>query len=642
MCQRRCLPVSLSVVLLLVLSSVLLATPPNVKVNSDVTDFLDNEQQIWVSPLDADIVITDWRDWRLSFRQVGVAVSTDGGATWSDSLVSNTFYTRQSDPCLTIDSQGRFYLCVLDYESSSGTQSRISVYRSDDNGVSWSGPVSMTPEWDHFEDKQFTTVDRTGGIYDGNFYCSWTRFPNPTRIMVVRSTDGAQTFEDTVKVGPEQWYEEYQDYLDAGQFSIPVVDADGDVHVFWQGYDLSDPPYYYAAIKHSYSTDGGETFSEDAVAFYNNMTYWDADGGIDVYGMPNADCDISGGPYHGTIYVSQCQIAEGSLEEELDVTVRKSTDKGETWTDRQPVNDDPPLQNVDQFHPWLVVNEDGVVLLIFYDQRDDPSHYLFNSYFSASFDGGETYIHNSRISDVSINPGLAFMQPLTTAQRVPIAPDGRVLEAPRNIKSRAGLFAEYIGISANHDTVSTIWTDTRNGNQDSYYARFLIPFERPRLYLPEDGSIGDDATPDFRWSTCWHETDDSYRLEVSDDPDFASVAHMASGISDNNYTPAFDLPVDQLYWRVKAFRTDGDSTDYSETFALTVGPKEQCGDADGDLLVNVTDAVFIIQYIFNGGAAPDPLSIADVNCDGLVNITDAVYLVAYIFGGGPIPCEACP
>ena len=29
----------------------------------------------------------------------------------------------------------------------------------------------------------------------------------------------------------------------------------------------------------------------------------------------------------------------------------------------------------------------------------------------------------------------------------------------------------------------------------------------------------------------------------------------------------------------------------------------------------------------------------DVNCDGTANITDAVYLITYIFGGGPVPCD---
>ncbi len=67
-----------------------------------------------------------------------------------------------------------------------------------------------------------------------------------------------------------------------------------------------------------------------------------------------------------------------------------------------------------------------------------------------------------------------------------------------------------------------------------------------------------------------------------------------------------------------------------------------CGDADGSLAVSIADAVFIINYIFGGGPAPSPLSLADADCSGAVSIGDAVYLIAFIFGGGPAPCEGCP
>lgn len=67
-----------------------------------------------------------------------------------------------------------------------------------------------------------------------------------------------------------------------------------------------------------------------------------------------------------------------------------------------------------------------------------------------------------------------------------------------------------------------------------------------------------------------------------------------------------------------------------------------CGDADGNALINIADAVYLVSYIFGGGSPPDPLLAGDADCNAIVNIADAVYLISYIFGGGPAPCEACP
>ncbi len=66
-----------------------------------------------------------------------------------------------------------------------------------------------------------------------------------------------------------------------------------------------------------------------------------------------------------------------------------------------------------------------------------------------------------------------------------------------------------------------------------------------------------------------------------------------------------------------------------------------CGDANWSGSVNISDAVYLIAYIFSGGPAPSPLLAGDANCSGTVNISDAVYLIAYIFSGGPAPCAGC-
>ena len=69
-------------------------------------------------------------------------------------------------------------------------------------------------------------------------------------------------------------------------------------------------------------------------------------------------------------------------------------------------------------------------------------------------------------------------------------------------------------------------------------------------------------------------------------------------------------------------------------------PTFEAGDANVDGTANVGDAVFLISYVFKGGAAPDPIEAGDANCDGGTNVGDAVYLISYIFKGGAAPC--CP
>jgi CubicO group peptidase (beta-lactamase class C family) len=70
-------------------------------------------------------------------------------------------------------------------------------------------------------------------------------------------------------------------------------------------------------------------------------------------------------------------------------------------------------------------------------------------------------------------------------------------------------------------------------------------------------------------------------------------------------------------------------------------PLYLCGDADGNDLVTISDAVYLINYIFTGGSAPAPPESGDVDCNVMVNISDAVYLINHVFSGGPAPCEGC-
>lgn len=72
-------------------------------------------------------------------------------------------------------------------------------------------------------------------------------------------------------------------------------------------------------------------------------------------------------------------------------------------------------------------------------------------------------------------------------------------------------------------------------------------------------------------------------------------------------------------------------------------PQWICGDANssGSPIIDIVDLSYIVDYLFRGGPAPDPVASADVNCSGLVDVLDITYMVDYLFRQGPELCEGC-
>jgi hypothetical protein len=73
-----------------------------------------------------------------------------------------------------------------------------------------------------------------------------------------------------------------------------------------------------------------------------------------------------------------------------------------------------------------------------------------------------------------------------------------------------------------------------------------------------------------------------------------------------------------------------------------VAPVWARGDVTGDDLVNVTDAVALLSYLYQSGPTPPCLDAADVNYDGEVDLGDALRVVDFLFLGGepPVPAPA--
>ena len=64
-------------------------------------------------------------------------------------------------------------------------------------------------------------------------------------------------------------------------------------------------------------------------------------------------------------------------------------------------------------------------------------------------------------------------------------------------------------------------------------------------------------------------------------------------------------------------------------------------DYDPGDAVDISDLVYLVDYMFNDGPPPPCRDEADINGDCVIDISDLVWLVDYMFTGGPPPVP-CP
>lgn len=117
--------------------------------------------------------------------------------------------------------------------------------------------------------------------------------------------------------------------------------------------------------------------------------------------------------------------------------------------------------------------------------------------------------------------------------------------------------------------------------------------------------------------------------------DTTEVTPAALGFT-YNFT---NKPNGQYWYRV----TGTDAQGQESRLSNIEGVKVQgllVGDCNNSGSISVADLTYLVQFLFNGGAAPNPTALADVNCSNSITVADLVMLVQYLFNSGPTP--NCP
>ena len=66
------------------------------------------------------------------------------------------------------------------------------------------------------------------------------------------------------------------------------------------------------------------------------------------------------------------------------------------------------------------------------------------------------------------------------------------------------------------------------------------------------------------------------------------------------------------------------------------------GDADSSGEVNLTDAIYLLSYLFQGADIPACPDGGDFDDNGRINLTDAIVTLNYLFRGGGPPAAPFP
>lgn len=362
--------------------------------------------------------------------------TTNGGLNW---YLSNPSYQPGTccDPWAAHTGSG-----VLIYASGVSGQY---VYRSTNNGLTWSAPILSV----NGVDRNHVSAEYTGtGPYANYVYAAITG--SGSTGPFARSTNEGLTWTTTftpsnvlpgvyIAVGPN------------GSTNGGCV-----MYVTNTGSDASGTRVY----NFYRSTNGGANFTS-----MSSQSGWSGYVGTYAGGRntinnartaphPKIAMDNSNGPYRGRLYFVNASNDPPGSGNKPDIWLRYSTDQGATWSTRVRVNDNANPTSSDQWFPEIWCERTtGKLYIHWYDDRANPSNFTTDIYATYTTDGGQTFAQNQRLT----NQSFTFPNP-------PCSP---------------GCYrGDYTTMMANNPKVAfSVWSDHRNAtalNMGSYFPDFAM------------------------------------------------------------------------------------------------------------------------------------------------------------------------
>ena len=174
------------------------------------------------------------------------------------------------------------------------------------------------------------------------------------------------------------------------------------------------------------------------------------------------------------------------------------------------------------------------------------------------------------------------------------------------------------------DTAAFVITVTEAGNQAPVFITTEITDTVPVI-------INRDTTLNYGWED---PELTAMTITAAPVPANGSFADNGDGTASFSYSPnAGDLG---LNFSVELIATDGEGA--ADTVVTYIRIIEFVrGDANSDNYLDISDIMFLFNYLYRDGTTPALMDAADVNYDAEINLEDPLHLLRYFFRQGPPP-----
>jgi cysteine-rich repeat protein len=329
-------------------------------------------------------------------RGSGVAYSTDGGDTFTDSggLPVGGALPKEllGDPSVTACGDGTFYYSSIYFPNATDSALAVNVGTFSGTTLGWTNPKLAITSSNDFLDKPWLTCDRA----TNTLYLVYTRFVNgniglagPLQIEILTSSDGATTWTPPLVLEASS--------TESVQIAYLAIGPGSEVYVLWErGIDDISAPVTQLEFRRSFNF--AAAFDPKVVVRVMTPSFFPANVGYnreDVIEEGTVAADTSNASTRGNLYVVWVE-RESASAPTRDVFASRSIDQGATWSAPVRINDDRPGN--DQVMPWVSVNSAGAVEVFWYDHRNWAGMHTVDVYAARSQDGGLTFGSNFRVT----------------------------------------------------------------------------------------------------------------------------------------------------------------------------------------------------------------------------------------------------